>query len=62
MKVISTPDYPFYIVGFFWSSINEQWDKNMIFIDSLDWENRLGPDVGASFIFMKGLLHMSSST
>lgn len=38
------PDFPFYIAGFFWSSINEVFDRNMIFIDTFDWENRLGPD------------------
>ena len=38
------PDFPFFIAGFFWSSINETFDRNMIFIDSYDWENRVGPD------------------
>jgi hypothetical protein len=36
------PTFPFYIAGFFWSSLNLQFDQNMIFIDSLDWANRLG--------------------
>ena len=31
------PAYPFYIVGFFWGNVNEVFDRNMIFIDSLDW-------------------------
>jgi hypothetical protein len=39
------PEYPFYIAGFFWASINEEFDQNMIFIDTLDWVNRLGPGV-----------------
>ena len=34
--------FPFYIAGFFWSSINEAFNRNMVFIDSLDWANRLG--------------------
>lgn len=34
--------FPFYIAGFFWSSLNLAFDRNMIFIDSLDWANRLG--------------------
>ena len=38
------PDFPFYIAGFFWASLNLQFDRNMIFIDSLDWANRLGPN------------------
>ena len=36
--------FPFYIAGFFWASINETFDRNMIFVDSLDWNNRLGPN------------------
>ncbi len=36
------PEFPFYIAGFFWGSVNETFDRNMIFIDSLDWFNRLG--------------------
>ncbi len=38
------PDFPFFIAGFFWSSINETFNRNMIFIDSYDWENRVGPN------------------
>ena len=38
------PTFPFYIAGFFWASVNETFDRNMIFIDSLDWANRLGPN------------------
>ena len=34
--------FPFYIAGFFWNSINEAFNRNMVFIDSLDWANRLG--------------------
>jgi hypothetical protein len=37
-------DFPFFIAGFFWSKVNEQFDRNMIFIDTYDWVNRLGPD------------------
>ena len=36
--------FPFYIAGFFWASVNETFNRNMIFIDSLDWANRLGPN------------------
>jgi len=36
--------FPFYIAGFFWSSLNDAFNRNMIFIDSLDWANRLGPN------------------
>lgn len=37
-------DFPFYIAGFFWSNLNLAFDRNMIFVDSLDWANRLGPN------------------
>jgi len=37
-------EYPYYVAGFFWASVNEEFDRNMVFIDSYDWENRLGPD------------------
>ncbi len=51
------PEYPFYIAGFFWSSINEQFDRNMIFIDSYDWENRLGADVARPFLYEGTVAH-----
>jgi hypothetical protein len=35
-------DFPSYIAGFFWSAINEAFNRNMVFIDSFDWPNRLG--------------------
>jgi hypothetical protein len=38
------PAFPFYIAGFFWNSINEAFNRNMVFIDSFDWANRLGPN------------------
>lgn len=51
------PAFPFYIAGFFWASINETFDRNMIFIDSLDWENRLGPDVARPFLYEGTVAH-----
>ncbi len=51
------PEYPFYIVGFFWSSINEAFNQNMIFIDSLDWANRLGPDVEVPYLYEATVAH-----
>jgi hypothetical protein len=50
-------DYPTYIAGFFWSSINELFDRNMIFIDSYDWENRLGADVARPFLYEGTVAH-----
>jgi len=38
------PEFPFRIAGFFSSGISEQFDRNMIFMDSFDWAGTLGPD------------------
>lgn len=51
------PTYPFYIAGFFWGGINEEFDRNMIFIDSLDWENRLGPDATRPYLYEGTVAH-----
>ncbi|NLF02872.1 MAG: hypothetical protein GX601_18065 [Anaerolineales bacterium] len=51
------PEYPYYIAGFFWSSINDYFDQNMIFIDTLDWENRLGPDVLHPYLYEATVAH-----
>jgi hypothetical protein len=49
--------FPFYIAGFFWSSLNITSDRNMIFIDSLDWENRLGPDAAIPYLYEGTVAH-----
>lgn len=49
--------FPFYVAGFFWSSVNETFDRNMIFIDSLDWANRLGPDVARPYLYEGTVAH-----
>lgn len=51
------PDFPFYIAGFFWGSLNEFFDQNMIFIDTLDWANRLGPDGARPFLYEGTVAH-----
>ena len=51
------PTFPFYIAGFFWSSINQEFDRNMIFIDSLDWANRLGPDAARPYLYEGTVAH-----
>jgi len=51
------PTYPFYIAGFFWGGLNESVDQNMIFIDSLDWANRLGPDVARPYLYEGTVAH-----
>ena len=37
--------YPYYIVGFFWTVFEQAFDRNIISIDCMDWENRIGDDV-----------------
>ena len=37
-------DYEYYVAGYFSSSENAENNKNMFHIDSLDWQNRVGPD------------------
>ena len=51
------PAYPFYIAGFFWSSLNEFFDRNMIFVDSYDWANRLGPGVLHPYLYEGTVAH-----
>ena len=51
------PEFPFYIAGFFWASINEYFNRNMIFIDSYDWENRLGPNVARPYLYEGTVAH-----
>ncbi|TGB01506.1 peptidase M6 [Halobacillus salinus] len=35
------PEYPFFVAGFFWQTLENYMDRNIISIDSSDWENRL---------------------
>ncbi|MBP2004470.1 immune inhibitor A domain-containing protein [Halobacillus andaensis] len=35
------PEYPFFVAGFFWQTIENYIDRNMITIDSRDWDTRL---------------------
>ncbi|WP_371806541.1 Ig-like domain-containing protein [Candidatus Lokiarchaeum ossiferum] len=37
--------YPYYIVGFYWGVFEQAFDRNIISIDCMDWENRIGDDV-----------------
>lgn len=37
------PTYPYYIAGFFTSSFNVYFDRNIISISSYQWERRIGP-------------------
>ncbi|WP_051353235.1 immune inhibitor A domain-containing protein [Thalassobacillus devorans] len=35
------PDYPFFVAGFYWSTLETYMDRNIITIDSTDWAKRL---------------------
>lgn len=35
------PDYPFFVAGFFWQTLENYIDRNIITIDTNDWETRL---------------------
>ncbi|HEX6231145.1 MAG TPA: hypothetical protein VF029_05490, partial [Actinomycetota bacterium] len=50
-------EFPFYIAGFFWAAINEDFNRNMVFIDSYDWVNRLGPDAARPFLYEGTVAH-----
>ena len=51
------PEFPFYVAGFFWAAINEDFDRNMIFIDSYNWEDRLGPDAARPYLYEGTVAH-----
>lgn len=51
------PTFGSYIAGFFWGSLNEEFDRNMIFVDSYDWENRLGPDAARPYLYEGTVAH-----
>jgi immune inhibitor A len=37
------PSYPYYVAGFFTSAFDTYFDRNIISIDSLSWQTRIGP-------------------
>jgi hypothetical protein len=52
------PTYPYYVVGFFSSFYTDvYYDRNMIHIDSWDWQNRTGPNVSRPFVYDSTLAH-----
>ncbi len=50
-------EFASYIAGFFWSAINDVFDRNMVFVDSYDWENRLGPDAAIPYLYEGTVAH-----
>jgi len=52
------PEYPFYVAGYFWASMNEDAaDRNIIHIDTYDWANRVGPDGSRPFLYEGTIAH-----
>ncbi|QEE15236.1 immune inhibitor A domain-containing protein [Promethearchaeum syntrophicum] len=52
-----TPGYPYYIAGFYSPSFEAYNDRNMITIDSHDWENRMGEDADRPFLYESIIAH-----
>ncbi|MHA1511382.1 MAG: hypothetical protein ACTSRX_06635 [Promethearchaeota archaeon] len=52
------PEYPYYIAGFYWGSEYEYYmDRNVITIDSHDWENRVGPNDVHPYMYESTIAH-----
>ena len=41
MITINDPTYPFFVAGFFWQTLENYIDRNIITIDTNSWETRL---------------------
>jgi len=51
------PSYPYYIAGFYSSFFETRFDRNVISIDSHDWENRVGPGVARPYLYESIIAH-----
>jgi len=51
------PEYPYYIAGFYSPTFEGFFDRNIISIDCLGWENRVGPDVPRPFLYEAIIAH-----
>ena len=52
------PTYPSYVAGFYWGSNYEYYmDRNVITIDTWDWENRVGPDGNRPYLYESTIAH-----
>ncbi|MHA2287478.1 MAG: hypothetical protein ACXABG_01700 [Promethearchaeota archaeon] len=51
------PDYPYYIAGFYSSTFETYFDRNIINIDSHDWENRVGDDAARTNLYESIIAH-----
>ncbi|MHA1611650.1 MAG: hypothetical protein ACTSYU_06320 [Promethearchaeota archaeon] len=51
------PSYPYYIAGFYSPTFEGFFDRNIISIDCLGWENRVGPGVARPFLYEAIIAH-----
>ncbi|XUX00548.1 MAG: immune inhibitor A [Dehalogenimonas sp.] len=51
------PTVPTYIAGYFAPAENENFNRNIIHIDSHDWANRVGADVNRPFLYEGTIAH-----
>ncbi len=49
--------YPYYIAGFYSPTYEAYFDRNIITIDTNDWENRMGPDVARPYLYESIIAH-----
>ena len=49
--------YPYYYVGYYSSQLENDYDRNIISIDSYDWENRVGDDVARPNVYEATIAH-----
>lgn len=49
------PTYPLYIAGFYSPTYEAYFDRNVITMDTWDWENRVGPDGSKPYLY-EGLI------
>ena len=50
-------DYPYYIAGFYSPSFEAYFDRNIINIDSYQWEERIGPDGSRPYLYEGVIAH-----
>jgi len=52
------PEYPFYVAGYFWASMNiDAADRNIIHIDTYNWEDRIGSGVARPYLYEGVIAH-----
>lgn len=51
------PDYPYYIAGFYSPTFEGFFGRNIITIDSYNWEDRVGPDVARPYLYEAIIAH-----